>query len=274
MLEASMHSDNAFVTLTYADEHLPVLPNGLPTLVLKDAQDWLKRLRKMIEPIRVRYYLAGEYGDETERPHYHAAVFGFPSCRNASTRCDPNPHRARTFAHNAEQCCEPCRILQSSWGAGAIYCGQLEDHSAQYIAGYVTKKLYRADDPRLQGRFQEFSRMSLRPGIGADFMHEVASSYLQFNLERSQADVPSALRHGKRELPLGRYLTRRLRKLTGNEENAPQATIEKTQAEVQPVRQAAFDASESFASALRKSREGKVASWKARQSIFKTRKTI
>lgn len=101
--------------------------------------------------------------------------------------------------------------------------GTLEAASAGYVAGYVTKKLTAADDERLLGRHPEFSRMSLRPGIGADFMHDVASTIMQFNLEEAtQGDVPSSLRHGSRTLPLGRYLRRKLRVLVGKEANAPQ----------------------------------------------------
>lgn len=132
----------------------------------------------------------------------------------------------------------------------------------------------RTDDPRLFGREPEFCRMSNRPGIGADAMHEVASQLMRFNLDETQADVPSALRHGSRELPLGRYLTRRLRALTGKDERAPEETLLKIETEVQAVREAAFDGSQSFAAALQEANAGKVASWKARQKIHKTRKTI
>ena len=67
MLEAMCHGDNAFVTLTYEDDNVR-------SLVPKDPQDWLKRIRKAVEPLRLRYYLVGEYGDISERPHYHVAL--------------------------------------------------------------------------------------------------------------------------------------------------------------------------------------------------------
>lgn len=98
-------------------------------------------------------------------------------------------------------------------------------HSAQYVAGYVTKKMTAKDDPRLVGRHPEFARMSLRPGIGAGMMSDVASTLMQFNLEKTQPDVPSALRHGGRTFPLGRYLRRRLRKECGLDEKAPQSSL-------------------------------------------------
>lgn len=130
------------------------------------------------------------------------------------------------------------------------------------------------DDPRLLGRHPEFARMSLRPGIGADAMHEVASQLMKFNLDTSQADVPSALRHGHKELPLGRYLTRKLRTMIGKDEKAPQETIEKSQKELQHVREAAFNASQSFAQALADNNAPKVARLKSRMKIFERKKSL
>lgn len=88
--------------------------------------------------------------------------------------------------------------------------------------------------------------MSLRPGIGAHAMHDVASSLLQFNLEKSQGDVPSTLRHGSRTLPLGRYLRKTLRSLIGKEKNAPQSELSKLQEKMLPMLAAARTDPEAF----------------------------
>jgi len=261
MLESNLHSDNAFVTLTYADEYLPVLQNGRATLVLKHAQDWLKRLRKTIEPTKVRYFLVGEYGDESNRPHYHAALFGYPTCHYGQSR-------------PRERCCASCELVGNTWGHGRVFLGTLEAHSAGYISGYVTKKMTRRDDPRLDGRDPEFARMSLKPGLGADFMHEVASTELQFNLVEKQGDVSSALRHGAKQMPLGRYLTKKLRTYQGLDDKAPQIVLDKVKEAVRPVQEAAFNASESFSLALKKSRAAKVSSFESRQKIFKGRRSL
>lgn len=134
----------------------------------------------------------------------------------------------------------------------------------------------RRDDPRLELREPEFARMSLRPGIGADFMHEVASTWLNFNLENTQADVPSALRHGSRNLPLGRYLRRRLRQLTGKDPNAPQSEITRYENEVLPLLKAAQADPEnpSLKAKIIEANKGKTLSMKARAKIFKQRKTL
>lgn len=226
MLESYLHDKSSFVTLTYDEDHIP---DG-ETLVPKDTQDWLKRFRKAIEPHRIRYFLVGEYGEETQRPHYHAALFNYPPC----------DYRELTQGSSRERgCCVSCDTIRDTWGKGRIFNGLLEPHSAQYIAGYVTKKMTGKDDPRLFGRHPEFTRSSKRPGIGADFMHFVASEFMKFNLENTQVDVPSTLRHGPKELPLGRYLQKRLRKLVGKDEKAPQAVLDKISKELQPLREAA-----------------------------------
>lgn len=132
----------------------------------------------------------------------------------------------------------------------------------------------RFDDDRLAGRHPEFARMSNRPGIGRDAMDVLANEFLRLGLDKTQPDVPSALRHGPKLLPLGRYLQRRLRVLVGREEKTPDEVIQKVQQELSAVRQAAFDNSESFSVALREARKGEAYKVKSRFEIFKQRKSI
>lgn len=224
MLESLQHSDNAFVTLTYNDDKIP----AGDTLVPKDAQDWLKRLRYNTD-LKLRYYLVGEYGDQTMRPHYHAILFGFPSCFRGNTR----------LSKTGKPCCAACTEIQKSWSIdneplGHILVGQVTLDSAQYVANYTTKKMTKPDDERLEGRHPEFARMSLRPGIGYSAMHEVADKVLQW-VDQNE-DVPTSLTHGRKPMPLGRYLTRTLREMSGRDKNAPLDTVLKVQEEMQPMR--------------------------------------
>lgn len=62
-----------FITLTYEDRYCPQTYFG-ETLCKKDVQNFIKRLRKKCEP-GIKYFLVGEYGSKTERPHYHAIIF-------------------------------------------------------------------------------------------------------------------------------------------------------------------------------------------------------
>lgn len=180
----------------------------------------------MTRPSKLRYFIVGEYGEKTFRPHYHAALFNFPECQNGTTKTDlhgkPIP----------EKCCQVCQLLYKTWGLGITYSAPLNDSTAQYICGYVTKKMTHRQDPRLAGRDPEFARMSLKPGLGLDMMHEAASAFLEHDLEQSESDVPVTLRHGSRMMPLGRYLRKNLRKMVGRDEKTPPEILAAQQKEM------------------------------------------
>lgn len=187
MLEASCHEFNSFVTLTYNEENNP------RSLSIKDCQLFLKRVRNC--GLGFRYYVVGEYGDVTFRPHYHLAMFGVGE-----------PHK---------------QLLANAWGKGHIFVGTLTAQSAAYVVSYVTKRMTNAKDPRLEGRYPEFARMSLRPGIGAKAVEYIATalrSNAGLSLIERDGDVPSVLKHGKVAYPLGRYLRANLRSQMGFEQ--------------------------------------------------------
>lgn len=210
LLEALEHKDNAFVTLTYDDDNLPK-PDGIPTLVPADLRNWLKRIRKSFAPRKLRFYAVGEYGDESERPHFHAVLFGYPTCLRGAT----------DLREGINTCCSVCSAVQKTWPFGAVHLGRVEPKSASYICGYVLKKMTTPTDMRLGGRFPEFARMSLKPGIGAGvFLDDAASVLMQWEALRPFEDVPTSFMHGKSHKPLGRYLRKQLRKRVGRDEKA------------------------------------------------------
>lgn len=250
MLEASQYSDNAFVTLTYDDEHLPADMSVSPRVV----QLFMKRLRKKW-PTKIRYFACGEYGDQTMRPHYHLAVFNLPPCERGITR----------FSKTGQSCCAICDVIKEAWGMGNIMIGTLEPKSIAYIAGYIVKKMTKPDDYRLEGRLPEFARMSLRPGIGLGMMDELASTLLEHKLDDKMIDVPTSLQHGKNKWPLGRYLRRRLRARIGREENAPLETIRQAQEKMQPLREIAWNTDKPLKEVYLKSTEGRRIQIEARE---------
>lgn len=109
-------------------------------------------------------------------------------------------------------------------------------------------------------------------------MWEVADALMKFNLEKSQADVPSALRHGTRLLPLGRYLRRKLRVMVGKEEKAPESALAELKKEMLSLYQTAADEGtlSTFLpkKAVMEISDGAVAKLKARESIWKQRKGL
>lgn len=203
MLEAGLNADNCFLTLTYERDPVSLVPH--------DHRMFMDALRKRLSPIKVRYYMVGEYGEKSDRPHFHYALFGYPTCQR---------RRRRNMKY---RCCAACDLLEDVWGKGLIKNLPLEMGSARYIARYVLKKMTRFDDPRLGNRHPEFSRKSLKPGIGAGVLESVASVITRYNLLTPQGDVPVTLRHGDLEWPLGRYLRKKLRVHLGLKPQAPHA---------------------------------------------------
>lgn len=111
-----------FVTLTYDDKYIP----ENRSLKKDDLQKFMKRLRKSLEPSgqKIRYFACGEYGDQTERPHYHLIIYGLglkdedrKSIMDAWPYCDwSNRHiRSKSF-------------------------GLVEPDSIRYVAQYIDKK--------------------------------------------------------------------------------------------------------------------------------------
>lgn len=158
--EASTHDDNCFITLTYDDEHLP--PNG--SLNKADLQKFWKRLRKK-KPY-FRYYACGEYGDRTQRAHYHACLFGI----DFEDKIEFRKIGDNTLYLSAE--------LTQTWGNGNTSVGALTFETAAYTARYVMKKQtglakggrgYVEVDPEtgeITQLTQPYANMSLRDAIG------------------------------------------------------------------------------------------------------------
>jgi len=158
--EATLHECNAFVTLTYSDENLP----AHNSLNYKHLQNFWKRLRKEVGELR--YYAVGEYGDETNRPHYHACIFGH-DWTEGRTILRATPSLLWTHPQ-----------LEAVWGLGMVSIGALTYETAQYTASYVTKKL---NNKRRYVRLEEETGelvpltqprafMSLRPAIGREWL--------------------------------------------------------------------------------------------------------
>ena len=259
MLEASQYEDNTFVTLTYSDEKIPSDKSVRPIVL----SDFIRKLRRQTG-LKLRYFGCGEYGDDTFRPHYHIALFNYPNCYRTVTR-----QRRGGF-----DCCPVCNQIYHTWGNGGISLGLLEPQSAAYVAGYVTKKMTKDDDPRLEGRRPEFARMSLRPGIGLGMMHELASTLLETGLDEKMIDVPTSLQHGRKKLPLGRYLRKKLRTFIGRDEKTPQAILDAQKEELRPLRETAFANSTPFREEILKKSEGRRIQIEAREHRNRKKGTI
>lgn len=270
MLERMCHENATFVTLTYADEHLPSpCRSGAHSLVPHHMSDFMKRLRSRIEPLKVRFFGVGEYGQDVVgpdgivygRPHYHLALFGVPHCRWDVTR------RLDFY------CCDVCELLKDVWGLGHVYSGRLEPQSAAYVAGYVLKKSTLSED---FDREPVFIRMSNRPGIGAVAAEAVVATLRAHGLDTLSEDVPQALRHGGKEWPLGRYMRGRIRIGLGRAPTAPQGVMDAIEAELLPLRLAAKASSvnPSFKNRVTEAGEAKRLALVALSEIFRQKRVL
>ena len=148
------------VLLTYNDEKL-YYKNGKPSLNKVHITQFLKRFRYYVDEIfggRLRFFLAGEYGGNFHRPHYHMILL---SENNLEVQDSINGSFA--FIHN---------ILESCWGKGFCNIEYLQNSSAsvrylvQYLDCYVPKDLEDVDKPfRMMTRGNRNTR-----GLGFDYL--------------------------------------------------------------------------------------------------------
>lgn len=223
VLESMQHQANFFLTLTYDEEHYPA--DG--SVCVREAQLFLKRLRQLASPERLRYFIVGEYGEQTWRAHYHAVIFGLSV---------------------------PGYVAQA-WQKGFSYVQPFSVGGAQYLAGYVGKKLTRKGDSRLGGRAPEFARMSLRPGIGYGALAEIH--------DKRSTEVPSVFRLDGKLWPIGRYLRSGLRSFTGEVGHdsgySERLRVRRDELSMPGARVA-----------LEEQRAGQIAGYEAREKIFRS----
>lgn len=151
--EEERHCNSAFfLTLTYRDGMIPVHKSGNYTLRKRDIQLYMKKLRKAVFGSKKgnwKYYVVGEYGSKTKRPHYHMILFNFPR--------------------------EKEELFQEKWRVkgidiGMVHIGKVNSQSIHYVTKYHVN--YKNDvDPWQELRQKEFALMS--KGIGEGYIKRV-----------------------------------------------------------------------------------------------------
>lgn len=158
--EAQLHDENTYVTLTLDDHNV----NQANSLDYSLFQKFMRRLRKKTGK-KIRYYMAGEYGEKFERPHFHAILFGI----------DFNDKIFKRKNHNGDPLFTSA-TLDHLWRHGECTIGAVTFQSAAYVARYVMKKItgdlatthytWIDEHGEMHNRSPEFNQMSRRPGIG------------------------------------------------------------------------------------------------------------
>ncbi len=242
MLESYLHAENIFITLTYADEYLP--ENA--TLVKGDLQRFFKRLRHYCRSAKIRYYACGEYGSKTRRPHYHAIIFGL----GLSDGC----------------------LVAQAWPFGRVHVGDCNVHTAQYVAGYVTKKFVKKDDARVQ----EYSTMSRKPGLAYGAVEQLVALMQDSRyayLFEGNKKIPDGLRHGNRFLPFDRFLKGKICRLLEYDADATEYIHEMHLKYIQALHSGKYSGNY-LVNALTEESEGRNIQIERRFKIFNTRDKI
>lgn len=170
MLEYEVSDTAWFITLTFDEEHCPI------SVTKDDTRRFMNSMRQKykrmcadvgcsVQPLK--YFVVGEYGRESGRPHYHIMLFNFP-CRD---------WRA------LQQFCEEI------WHRGFVKVEPCTFETSGYVAKYLTKI-----DPRPH-EVKPYRTMSLKPAIGFRYFDQ-HPEVVQF-LEQSEIPVLT-LRNGKK----------------------------------------------------------------------------
>jgi len=112
------HSKEAyFVTLTYHDDYIPLGDKNIPSLSKIDAKKLIKSLRKRTKKKGIKYFLVGEYGEKSFRPHYHVLLFNTGMSALATQK-----------------------YLLESWQKGQIDIGTVTEASIRYCTKYMIQQ--------------------------------------------------------------------------------------------------------------------------------------
>lgn len=166
-----------FVTFTYDNAHLPYVTCTdnvpRPSLQKRDWQLFMKRLRKHF---KCRFLVAGEYGDNTFRPHYHAIIFGISLSDIPDLVVYSHDPDLDTTLYSSV-------FFDSIWSNGACKIAVANYYTMSYTGRYILKKQYRTDNVLdfYKGRQLPFILTSRRPGIGADLFDSVDTSKIAVN---------------------------------------------------------------------------------------------
>lgn len=166
--ELQLHSCGSYITLTYADEHLPENSN-------LEKSHWVlfaKRLRAKRGPFR--FLMCGEYGSDrfTHRPHYHAILFGLDWPDQVFEKTNDKGDPLFTSAS-----------LDKLWPHGTSTIGNVSFDSISYVAGYTQKKIngekakahylrVNTSTGEVFDQVPEYAQMSRNPGLGRGWIEK------------------------------------------------------------------------------------------------------
>jgi hypothetical protein len=198
--ESYSHKESCFITLTIDEEHR----NPTHSVDQRDMQLFVKRLRKELEPMKIRIFYCAEYGTKSMREHYHAIIFGYM------------PEDKKPYKRNQQgDMLYISDTLTRIWGKGHLTIGEFNSSTADYCAKYVTKSYIGKDKENAYNWVDEngeiiqrtppFQSSSKRPGLGSDFYDKYKDQLYAFDqtvIDGKPRSIPKAYdRKYKKENP-------------------------------------------------------------------------
>lgn len=190
--EMSYHKFAYFLTLTYSPDFVPIVSvsgNNQLTLCKDDLTLFWKRLRKRLG--KVKYFVCGEYGGKTHRPHYHAIVYDLFVPDLVDSDIENSKSNSVGDKYYTSE------ILDSIWGKGNVIIGKVSYASCGYVAQYVLKKSVNPDYD-YGYRVPEFICMS--QGIGKQYLIDNVDDIYRHGYYVIKDDLGSP-----KKLPIPRY---------------------------------------------------------------------
>ncbi len=125
MHEAQLHENNCYITLTYSEENVP----KDYSIKKRHFTLFMKKIRKQLQPKKIKYFNCGEYGTDFYRPHFHSIIFN----HDFEDKQVWKKENGNVLYTSAE--------LSQRWGHGFCSLGAVTFKSAAYVASYTLKKI-------------------------------------------------------------------------------------------------------------------------------------
>lgn len=210
MLEYQNQKKAIFATLTYRDSKLTftefeqVFPSGFlpcspthryddfgniyqgtqPTIVKRDFQLFMKRLRKAFPDKKIRYYTSFEYGDKYKRPHVHSIIFGL-SLEDFSDLVERGKNELGDQYWSSDR-------FARIWNNGFCCLTDVSWKTMAYTARYVQKKLNGELSAVYGDREPPCAVMSRNPGIASFYYddHEDICQFAKTFVDGAEVSIP------------------------------------------------------------------------------------
>ncbi|QXP07859.1 MAG: replication initiator protein [Arizlama microvirus] len=182
LAQESIYWENMmFLTLTYDKNHLP--ENG--SIKKVDLQLFLKRLRKNIEPLKIKYFACGDYGENTARPHYHLLIFGLSSLSS----------------EDRQSVKDTWTLCQWNMLSDKETFGTVEVPSIRYVVGYIEKVVNGKEEKYAYENIEKPFNLCSK-GLGKKFAQEHKSLMQEKGYTLIQGNKKSIPRYYKKILEL------------------------------------------------------------------------